>query len=404
MLVRMRQAPVFALLAAVSLCLASCDDFSRPATAHRAAPSAALITPIETTSTEPKAPGASAPGAPGAPDPITPAGPGPTAAARVSPALPPSATPAASLDPRAQAIETSGLAASPGAKPGQPLLVKLEVLLDRAHFSPGPIDGRQGENLRGAIVAFQTARGLPATGKVNASLLRTLSSADTGPVTEDYVIAAEDEKGPFLGAVPTGFQALSKLKYVGYATPLEGLAEKFHMSQALLRTLNPKADFARAGSPILVVRPGSGDLAAKVATVVVDKTANQVRALDGGGKILAAFPATVGSTERPAPSGAWAVKTVVHGPDYTYDPRRLTFGDRSKGALRIAPGPNNPVGSTWIALTAPTYGIHGMPDPVKVGKTASHGCVRLTNWDVALLGRSVAKGTPVMFVGKTAKS
>jgi lipoprotein-anchoring transpeptidase ErfK/SrfK len=176
------------------------------------------------------------------------------------------------------------------------------------------------------------------------------------------------------------------------------------MSQTLLRTLNPKADFTAAGSTVVVVRPGAGELGAPVAKIEVDKAANQVRAMDGGGKLLGIFPATVGSTERPAPTGQWAVKTVVHDPDYSYDPRRLTFGDKSEGALRIAPGPNNPVGTTWIALTVETYGIHGTPDPTKVGKTASHGCIRLTNWDAALLGRSLAKGTPVVFVGETSKS
>jgi lipoprotein-anchoring transpeptidase ErfK/SrfK len=115
--------------------------------------------------------------------------------------------------------------------------------------------------------------------------------------------------------------------------------------------------------------------------------------------VVAQFPATVGSTERPAPSGTFAVKAVVFNPTYVYDPQRLTFGDRSLGKLTIRPGPNNPVGSTWIDLTAPTYGIHGSPDPDKIGKTASHGCVRLTNWDAAILARAVSKKTPVVFVG-----
>ena len=139
------------------------------------------------------------------------------------------------------------------------------------------------------------------------------------------------------------------------------------------------------------------------ARVEVDKALNQVRALDAGGKLLAVFPATVGSTERPAPDGVWAVKTVVANPNYSYDPKRLTFGDASKGVMTVPPGPNNPVGSTWIALTKETYGIHGTPDPTRIGKTASHGCVRLTNWDAAALGRAVKKGTPVVFVGLETK-
>ncbi len=402
----MRQALALTFIASLGAGVASCDDFSHPASAnHRPGPAvAASASPAPRTALA-GAPAASPMGASlangSATDASVDAGPSPAASADANA---PTTAVAASVDPRAKAIETSGLATGRRATPSQPLLVKLEVLLDRAHFSPGPIDGRKGENLRNAISAFETAKGLPATGEMSATVLQALASADPGPVTQDYVITAEDEKGPFLAAVPSGFEALAKLKHVGYATPLEALAEKFHMSQALLRALNPKADFAVAGTTIAVVRPGGGDLGGSVARIEVDKAANQVRALDGGGRVLAAFPATVGSTERPAPSGEWAVKTVVHDPDYSYDPKRLTFGDRSKGALRIAPGPNNPVGSTWIALTAPTYGIHGSPDPLKVGKTASHGCVRLTNWDAALLGRSVAKGTSVAFVGRTAKS
>ncbi len=395
----MRQALALTLLASLGVSLASCDDFSHPASAARPASPAPAPLPAPRT-TLAGAPVASPQGA-SVPDASANSQSSPVAAADANA---PTTAVAASVDPRAKAIETSDLTAGRRAAPSQPLLVKLEVLLDRAHFSPGPIDGRNGENLRNAISGFETAKGLPADGKVDETVLQALASADPGPVTQDYVITAQDEKGPFLAVVPSGFEALAKLKYVGYATPLEALAEKFHMSQALLRALNPKADFSVAGTPIVAVRPGTGDLDGRVARIEVDKTANQVRALDGGGKVLAAFPATVGSTERPAPSGEWAVKTVVHDPDYSYDPKRLTFGDASKGALRIAPGPNNPVGSTWIALTVPTYGIHGAPDPLKVGKTASHGCVRLTNWDAALLGRSVAKGTPVGFVGRTVKS
>jgi lipoprotein-anchoring transpeptidase ErfK/SrfK len=136
-----------------------------------------------------------------------------------------------------------------------------------------------------------------------------------------------------------------------------------------------------------------------VALIVVDKSNDEVRGLDAGGRVVAVFPATVGSAERPAPSGQFAVRVVVPNPNYTHDPKRLTFGKPRQGKLTIQPGPNNPVGSTWIDLTIDTYGIHGTPDPRLVGKSASHGCVRLTNWDVAALGLAVKPGTPVRFVG-----
>jgi lipoprotein-anchoring transpeptidase ErfK/SrfK len=148
----------------------------------------------------------------------------------------------------------------------------------------------------------------------------------------------------------------------------------------------------------VVAALGPDKLPAPVTRIEVDKTKRQVRAYDGD-VLLAVYPATVGSTERPAPEGDWAVRTVASNPTYTYDPSRLTFGKAAQGKLTIKAGPNNPVGSTWIDLTKDTYGIHGTPDPRLVGKTASHGCVRLTNWDVRQLGQAVKKGTVVDFVG-----
>ncbi|HEY6577952.1 MAG TPA: L,D-transpeptidase [Rhizomicrobium sp.] len=285
----------------------------------------------------------------------------------------------------------------------QARLIKVEVLLDRAHFSPGVIDGRPGENLTNAIAAYGKAHNVPTHGELTPQLFAALVDADREPVTQNYAIAANDEKGPFIGTVPTDFAAMAKLKHLGYRSPLQELAERFHMSEALLRALNPDANFGAAGTSILVTRPGAADLGSEIARVEVDKSANQLRAYDANGKVAAVFPATVGSTERPAPSGRWAVEFVTFDPDYTYNPKRLTFGKKSEGALTIAPGPNNPVGTTWIELTKPTYGIHGSPDPSLVGKTASHGCVRLTNWDAAALGHAVKKGTQVLFVGQTNK-
>ncbi len=168
------------------------------------------------------------------------------------------------------------------------------------------------------------------------------------------------------------------------------------MDEDLLRTLNPGSDFA-AGSEIVVAN-GGGDLSAQVASINVDKRAGAVLAYDEAGNLLAYYPATIGSTEAPAPSGDYTVRAVAFDPTYHYDPARLpTFGRRNHGALTIAAGPNNPVGAVWIALSADTYGIHGAPQPSQVSKTASHGCVRLTNWDATELGRAVRAGVPVHF-------
>ena len=345
--------------------------------------------------------------------------PKPVAAAAPKPAAPPrppqatalpQPTVLASAVPVGQAINAAAPPAPPTPAPAVPAgaaadpiqqrnrLIKIEVLLDRAHFSPGEIDGRDGENLHRAIAAFEAAHRMPTTGTVDPALWTALTAADAGPVVTDYVISPDDLKGPFLGKVPTDMKAMARLPHMGFAGPLEGLAEKFHMDPALLKALNPGADFGAAGQAIVVAASGGPPLAAPVMRIEVDKSTQQVRAFDATGVLEAVYPATVGSQERPAPTGVWAVRAVAPRPDYTYDPSRLTFG-KSKKVLTIAPGPNNPVGSTWIALTKDTYGIHGTPDPSLVGKRASHGCVRLTNWDARQLGEAVKKGAVVDFVG-----
>ncbi len=331
--------------------------------------------------------------------------PTPSPAVTSTPPVQPTTTTPAATSPMAQAFET----AQPGGAPPTtstapiPVLLRTEVLLDRAHFSPGVVDGRPGGNLTNALAAYRKAHGLADAPDIDAATLSALTAGDKGAVTQTYVITADDEAGPFIGHVPAGFVAQSKLAKLGYVDVVQELAAKFHMSQPLLKTLNPGVDFTKVGTSLVVIQPGSAPLP-QVARIEVDKAANQVRAFDTGGKILAVFPATVGSTERPAPSGQWAVVSATPDPYYTYDPSKLTFGPKSKGKLTIKPGPNNPVGTTWIALTKPTYGIHGSPDPQLVGKTASHGCVRLTNWDASTLGKAVTKGTPVLFMGETTKS
>ena len=272
---------------------------------------------------------------------------------------------AASASPLAQSIENANV--SEPVEKGKPsnLLIRVETLLDRAHFSPGVIDGRPGDNFSRALSAFRQAHGLDQDGALDDATLKALQEAGSGPVTQDYTITEADEAGPFIGNVGEDFVKLSKLDQVGYRDVVQELSARFHMSDTLLKALNPNADFTKAGTTILVIRPGDAALPAKVAKVEVDKALNQVRAFDGAGKIEAVYPATVGSTERPAPDGQWAVKAVAPNPNYTYDPKKLTFGPKDKGVLTIKPGPNNPVGSTWIALTKETYGIHGTPDPTR---------------------------------------
>ncbi|KQZ17550.1 L,D-transpeptidase [Caulobacter sp. Root1472] len=335
---------------------------------------------------KPDKPAVSKPAAPPA-KPQTPV----VAAPAVAPAAP---------SPLAQAVNAAAFdpaATTPEAK--QAYLTRAQVLLDRAHFSPGVIDGREGSNLSLAISAFQEARRLTVDGKLSPAVWDALV-ADGGPALTDYVITPEDVAGPFTPDIPKDdYEAMAKLPALGYGSPLEALAEKFHMDEPLLQALNPGVDFSRAGTTIIVAALGPDGLDGRVTRIEIDNAKGVLKAYADGDKLLAVYPATVGSTERPAPVGEWAVNTVAPRPTYTYDPSRLTFG-KPKAKLTIKAGPNNPVGSTWIDLTKDTYGIHGTPDPKLVNKRASHGCVRLTNWDAAELGAAVQKGAKVVFEGK----
>ncbi|ASD25732.1 L,D-transpeptidase family protein [Brevundimonas diminuta] len=273
---------------------------------------------------------------------------------------------------------------------------RAQILLDRANFSPGVIDGLGGDNTRQAIAAFEKAAGLPQDGVLDAEVFRRLTSGDDGRVLTDYTITAADLAGPFIGQVPADLADMARLQTVGYATPLEMLAEKFHMTEGLLQALNPGVDFGKAGQTIVVAAVAQTELTDDVAHIVVDKAERSVRVYDAADRLLAFYPATIGSSARPAPSGELSVVGVAPEPNYTYDPDRVSY-DRGDRKVIVPPGPNNPVGSVWVDLSRDTYGIHGTPDPSKVGKTFSSGCVRLTNWDAEQLASKVKPGVRVTF-------
>jgi len=314
-----------------------------------------------------------------------------------------------------QAIEDAAPAAK-AARGIDPATVKAEILLDRAGFSPGVIDGRDGENFKKALAAFQGANGLERTGRLDQPTWEQLTQGAGQPVLADYEITADDLKGPFIATLPRGLENMARLPGLGYANAREALAEKFHLGEDLLRQLNPSADFAQQGARIVVAnvtplarRPretsgnanaakGQGDSKPLAARVEVDKRERAVRVLDAGGALLAYFPASIGSAEKPAPSGSFKVKRVAYDPDYHYDPKFAFKEVKTKRPFTVKPGPNNPVGLVWIDLTAPSYGIHGTPNPDAISKTQSHGCVRLTNWDAMKLAGMVRRGTPVDFV------
>ncbi len=287
-------------------------------------------------------------------------------------------------------------AASPDTTP-DPALIRAQILLDRAAFSPGVIDGLGGDNSRQAIAAYEKANDLPEDGVLDAQVFAQLTATDSRQVLQDYTLTAADIAGPYLGTVPESLEEQAALDTVGYATIEEALAERFHTTEKMLATLNPGADLTRAGTVIVVPAVSPTKLSADVARITVDKTERSVRAYDASDKLIAFYPATIGSSERPAPSGTVTVVGIAPEPNYTYDPSRVTY-DRGDKKLVVPAGPNNPVGSVWIDLSRDTYGIHGTPDPSKVGKTFSSGCVRLTNWDAEQLAASVKAGVEVRFL------
>ena len=315
----------------------------------------------------------------------------------------------------AQSVNDSVAGAKAG-KGADAAIVKAGVLLDRAGFSPGVVDGRDGENFKKALVAFQKENGLQTTGRLDQQTWSALAEGSDQPVLVEYEIAPADVKGPFLRKLPRRMEDMAHLPRLSYTSAREGLAEKFHMSEDLLRALNPRISFDQAGARIAVANvkrvgraPGettsSGGGAQKentkgpaAAKVEVDKKERALRVFGEDGKLIAYFPATIGSAEKPGPSGSFKVNQIAYDPTYRYDPKYAFKEIKVQRKFTIRPGPNNPVGLVWIDLTAQSYGIHGTPNPEQISKTQSHGCVRLTNWDALALAAMVRKGTPVDFV------
>lgn len=273
-----------------------------------------------------------------------------------------------------------------------------QIALERVGFSPGVLDGKVGRKTELATREFQRVRGLSPNGSLDAATATALGVDPTG-VLASYVVHSSDvdEVGP----APTDWNEKSKLPRLGYDSVASAVAERFHCSKGLLERLNPGVNLA-------VLKPGDALQVPAVAVetptpdgefVEINLGEKVVRVMDGARRLIALFHCSIAKDKERLPTGSATVVVTRERPDYTFDPKMWPEVKNVNRKLLIPPGPRNPVGLCWVGLSLPGYGIHGTPNPELIGKTGSHGCFRLTNWDAMRLGKLVRVGTKVEFVG-----
>ena len=277
----------------------------------------------------------------------------------------------------------------------QDRILQRQIFLDSVNFGPGVVDGKDGEFTRKALEIYRRVMG------------REPDTASVIPYTT-YVLTAEDRER--IGSVPSGPEAMAKQPRLPYANVTELVAERYHTTQNFLRRLNPgiNVDAAPTGTTLRVPNvakplrvskftsayPPPPATTAATRRVTIDTSERLLRIIDGD-KLSAVFPITPGSATHPAPLGEWKILGLKPWPWFRWDEGVLDRGERTATAFMIPPGVNNPVGILWAGLDRPGTGIHGTPSPETIGRSGSHGCIRLANWDAATFYTLVPAGTPV---------